>query len=435
MAPISPELKSDIDKDLTSLNDLIAAANNATRYVSDAGDDLLHFLGNVKADSTYDGINLELATSPKSTFLTGVDSRWPDIKDISRLQGSTTTRKQDLSLIKANFDSAHSSLLAALTVAGRDLQSALSALQTADAKWTAKQPNGSDHVALSSSINQVQTRNRQKEVQVAQINLTQASGALSWMISVNDSIQTSLAKVDLNSDGYKAFEQAQATLRDWQQKMTLVKQAVDRNLTQQGPDPFTMTMAATCDYAFSTTKQTVITLTATDQLPAKTAGAPTDVLSVTVECASPFTVSAGVAFSTISNKQFGIQAVATPPGSTTTTNEFVLTSNSSFHPLPIGMVSARLCEPNEKVSFHLSLGLAGNFKSQSSGGSTAEFLVGPSIALFRTMFFTPGLHIGQQASLGGGFRLGDPVPTSITTPPLQTSYKVGFGFAITFTKP
>jgi hypothetical protein len=154
-----------------------------------------------------------------------------------------------------------------------------------------------------------------------------------------------------------------------------------------------------------------------------------------MECASPFIVSAGVDFRTILTREFAIQPVASPPGSTTTINEFVLTSKSSFHPLPIGIVSARLCEPNEAVSLHLSLGMAGNFNSQNAGGSSAEFLVGPSIALFRTMFFTPGLHIGKKSILGDRFVLGNPAPPNITTPPLQTGYTTGFGFAITFTKP
>ena len=174
---------------------------------------------------------------------------------------------------------------------------------------------------------------------------------------------------------------------------------------------------------------------ATDQLPDKSAVAPATVLSVTVECASPFNVSAGVAFSTIPDREYAIQPVATPPGSTTTTNQFALTADSSFHPLALGMVSARLCEPNEIIAFHLSFGLAGNFKSQNAGGSSAEFLIGPSISLFRTMFITPGLHIGRKTVLADGYTVGSPVPSNVTTPPLQSSYKPAFGLAITFTKP
>ena len=65
----------------------------------------------------------------------------------------------------------------------------------------------------------------------------------------------------------------------------------------------------------------------------------------------------------------------------------------------------------------------------------AEFLIGPSFSLFRTMFLTPGLQIGTKTVIGGGFNIGDTVSSNITTVPLEKSYTTGFGFAITFTKP
>jgi hypothetical protein len=99
------------------------------------------------------------------------------------------------------------------------------------------------------------------------------------------------------------------------------------------------------------------------------------------------------------------------------------------------MIHARLWELNDKISFHASFGISGNFSSQSSGGSAAEFLIGPSVAFFRAMFVTPGLYIGKEATLGDGFEVGNPVPPNITTPPVKTSYEPGFGVSITFTKP
>src|SRR5260221_11164050 len=179
--------------------------------------------------------------------------------------------------------------------------------------------------------------------------------------------------------------------------MLRIKTAWDLHSTpganqQLNPDPFMMRIAGSCDYAFSTTKQTAIPRPATDQLPGKWAAAPATVLSVTVECASPFNVSAGVAFSTIPDREFAIQPVATPPGSTTTTNQFALTADSSFHPLALGMVSARTCVPNEAIAFHLRFGLAGSFKTQITGLTDAEIPIQPSIFFFLTWYITPELH-------------------------------------------
>jgi hypothetical protein len=208
-----------------------------------------------------------------------------------------------------------------------------------------------------------------------------------------------------------------------------------KNDKTKNTDPFSEYTDADCEFAFSRTKTTAVSLTRADLMPGTTATSPETVLSVSVECTSPFTVSAGVAFSTIAESEFGIQPVATPSGSTTTINQFVSTVKSSFRPAPLGMVHARLWEPADWFSLHASFGISGNFSSQNSGGSSAEFLLGPSIAFFRTMFLTPGLYLGRQVSLGGGFKVGDPVPSNITTPPLQKSYIPAFGFSITFTKP
>ena len=140
---------------------------------------------------------------------------------------------------------------------------------------------------------------------------------------------------------------------------------------------------------------------------------PETILDVTVECTSPFTVSAGVAFSSIGQREFAIVQSSdgkNPPG---VVNKFASTATSSFHPLPLGIIHARIWEglPNtwkENLGFHASFGMAGNFKSQSAGGSDVEFLAGPSISLFRTMFFTPGVHIGHKVQIMPGIFLSVP---------------------------
>jgi hypothetical protein len=106
--------------------------------------------------------------------------------------------------------------------------------------------------------------------------------------------------------------------------------------------------------------------------------------------------------------------------------------------MPIGMVHVRLAEwGNHVYAFHGSLGVAGNFQSQSAGGSSAEFLPSVSFSFWRTMFLSIGPQIGTKSALAGGFKEGDPVPSDITTiqGQVKRSYTVGFGFALTFTKP
>jgi len=155
----------------------------------------------------------------------------------------------------------------------------------------------------------------------------------------------------------------------------------------------------------------------------------------TLTCASPFSVSAGVEFSTIPSQEFAIVKSA-GGANNTSVNKFGLTSNSSFHPLPVAIVHVRLWESrDQRFAFHASAGASGNIQGQNSGGSSAEFIMGGSFSFFRTMFVTAGLHVGTKSTLAGGFKVGDTVPSDITSVQVTKSYTTGAGIAITFTKP
>jgi len=135
-------------------------------------------------------------------------------------------------------------------------------------------------------------------------------------------------------------------------------------------------------------------------------------------------------------REFAIQESPVSPGSTTTVSKFGYSARSEVHPLPLAMVHMRFHEwQQHRYALHATFGVAANIQGTNAGGSNAEYLPGLSFSLFRTMFLTAGLHIGKQAILAGGFRVGDEVPAGVDSPPIQTSYKAGPGFAITFTKP
>lgn len=432
---IDDSLKTDVNADFRKVSDQVVLANAAMKSVSDAGLELVQFLSKSGADSLNTGIQNELSGSSDYKFMAGVNAQWSNLKDLTSLQNSVDSRKNLLTSEKTALDALQPSLLAAVNVAERDLVTASGSLKQQIIVLAGTRTSQAELDLLNTSIADLEPRI--SELGLAKRNLQFASETLNWAIAESAAMQTSLSNLDASSDKYKSFQTGQATLVLWKNYMLQLKAQLDAYQRDKVnySDPLITSFSAGCDYTFASTKKNAIKLTQVDNLPDKSAAAPTDVLSLTMECASPFTVSAGVAFSTIPNNQFAIQPVATPPGSTTTVNTFVQTSNSSFHPAPLAMVSARLCEPNETLSIHVSLGLAGNFNSQANGGSSAAFLIGPSIGLFRTMYFTPGWYIGTKPTLGSGFHVGDPVPPSVTTPPVNSSYTSGFGLAITFTKP
>jgi hypothetical protein len=65
------------------------------------------------------------------------------------------------------------------------------------------------------------------------------------------------------------------------------------------------------------------------------------------------------------------------------------------------------------------------------GGTDLEYIVGPSFSFMRTLFITPGLHIGRVPKLAGGFKLDQEVPEGISEPPIEKAWKSGF--VVTFT--
>jgi hypothetical protein len=194
-----------------------------------------------------------------------------------------------------------------------------------------------------------------------------------------------------------------------------------------------------CGVLFNRNEQTVLKLILTDRTSVFDGQAPqpqTKDNLLTVTCSSPFSISAGAAFSTIHNQQFTIVKSAPSAGGTTSVNTFGVTSDSRINPYPIALAHARLHDWDEnRYALHFSFGVGVSVKGQDSGGSNPEFMTGLSFSFLRTIYVTCGLDVGKQSQLIGGFKVGGTVPSDVTSPPVSSSYKPGFGFAITFTKP
>jgi hypothetical protein len=201
---------------------------------------------------------------------------------------------------------------------------------------------------------------------------------------------------------------------------------------------FAVHLDVPCKTLFNVNRETAVKLTVGDRIPyfdGQQMSMQTHDALVTVKCASPFSLSAGVAFSAIEQREFAIQQSPASSGAGTI-NTFGYSARSQVHPMPIAMAHMRIREwDDHRFAVHASLGVAANVQGTDAGGSNAEYLPSLSLSLFRTMFLSAGVQIGKQASLAGGFKVGDQVPAGITSPPIQTSYKAGLGFAITFTKP
>ncbi len=170
-----------------------------------------------------------------------------------------------------------------------------------------------------------------------------------------------------------------------------------------------------CSPLFNKNSQTVLKLTLMDRTPLFDQQAPTaqpkDNILV-VQCGSRFSVTAGVALSAVPNAEFAIVKGTPETGSQAAVNRFDLLADPSVHPVPMAIAHFRLRESmNHIAGVHLSFGVGVNARSQSSGGSSPEFLIGPTLSLARTLFVTIGADVGKRTDLTGGFNPKDKVPS------------------------
>jgi hypothetical protein len=239
-----------------------------------------------------------------------------------------------------------------------------------------------------------------------------------------NTFQTTLTPSMLAGDKTAAFYKALGIFHFWQNQLGTLTAG-----------SFTISSSVDCPNVFNQNRSVAVSLVQADLLPTfdGTTTSTTTAKSpfVTVTCASPFAVSAGVELSFLKTPTFGLV-----PSGTAGTNQFGITDTGTINPLPVGMVHWRAYETSSHlVALYGSFGVAAHIQGNASGSSAAEYLTGISFGFLRTIFITPGWHVGKVASLGGGYAVGAPVPSGVTAVPVQSSYKSGFGLAITFTKP
>jgi hypothetical protein len=162
-------------------------------------------------------------------------------------------------------------------------------------------------------------------------------------------------------------------------------------------------------------------------------------VSQPIEIGEPRVVlSGGFGFSTINERTIIRQQslVPGPTGALILGNRFGFENRSQFRPSGLLLLSGLitrfpLFSRRKDATFALSAGLV--FSDRNSGLAT-EFVAGPSLGLANNkMFLTLGFHAARVEELGGGFKIGDPVPTDLTDPlPLQKNWLNGLIIALTF---
>jgi hypothetical protein len=246
--------------------------------------------------------------------------------------------------------------------------------------------------------------------------------------------ETDLARIgELQTQltGLKSSGQQGNAFRESQNKLRLWLPIIEGLRTSS----FSLTAKVGCSFAFDRNKRTKVSLVKRDRM-APAGGTPSTEEIVTVVCSSPLSVSGGFGFSGLDERQIVfVQSTkdVTTNGVTAPVviNRFGFTNRSSFRTLPVLLLNTRFWEPNDTFALHISAGAAVDVKT-GEGGTDLEFVVGPSISFMRSLFITPGLHIGRVPRLTGGFEIGQEVPAGVSTPPLEKFWQKGFVTTFTY---
>jgi hypothetical protein len=143
------------------------------------------------------------------------------------------------------------------------------------------------------------------------------------------------------------------------------------------------------------------------------------------------TLSAGPIITTLPYRTYSQQSVPNPTGGGTT-NELVVNGNTN-------VLAAALLNYHFPSIPHVPTwtGLAFSIGPVYALGdapsvSKLGLFVGGSIHLYRSVFFTPGVQIGQFADFPTGFHAGSPIPPGFGTLTPVTRNTARFAFGITF---
>ncbi len=147
-----------------------------------------------------------------------------------------------------------------------------------------------------------------------------------------------------------------------------------------------------------------------------------------------FTLSLGPVISTLPSRTYEQQRAPVPAGSTTVKNILSVGNTTNVNVLGAALINYHFPRwrflPGE-MGLGLSAGPVYTLGSTPNVSALGLF-VGPTIHLTRSLFLTPGFHIGEFADFPAGFTPGAEIPTDFGTLNPVKRRTAKFAFGITY---
>jgi len=146
------------------------------------------------------------------------------------------------------------------------------------------------------------------------------------------------------------------------------------------------------------------------------------------------TLSVGPLFSALPSRSYTHQKAPVPPGSSNVNDVLVVNGNSHESILGAALINVHVPLPENTpdwLGFSISSGIVYKF-GDSPNVSALGYFGGLTFHLYRTLFLTPGVHVGQFADFPPGFYPGAIIPNQFGELTPQTRTTAHFGLALTY---
>lgn len=241
-------------------------------------------------------------------------------------------------------------------------------------------------------------------------------------------LETVLDAIECGGENHEKFEELSAQLRRWKH---ILKAA--------GAEETTRTHCIPCGFPFLTPKEHTVFLVLEDRL-AKPGTAARQVQLVKVTCPSRFSISTGIGWSGLDERDFAFVQSLRPPEATPADDPtaqqagegeeeatesqvikvFGLQNEADHSVDPAALINVRLTDWN-LYNLYATAGTVLDFDDPDSSVRFGYF-AGLSLSLSDHFVISAGVKVARLPTLAGGFELGDPVPEGVTEPPLTREW-------------
>lgn len=236
-----------------------------------------------------------------------------------------------------------------------------------------------------------------------------------------DEISKALKSLEGTSDQRKAFDDSRRKLTGWDTVLATTSDAAS----------YEQVVSTSCEQPFFKNKSVTYTVQLRDRLESDPKKAVSKQGLATVECRAAGSITGGVGFSRIPERDYAF--VSSTDGSGNLTSVIGLEDDSETTVSPVFLLNVRLANFDSRgaYAFHFGAGTALDVDHQDSGVRLG-YILAPSFSFKNTVFVTLGAKISRINRLAGGFQIGDAVPMDLTEPPVTRDWDADYFFGVTF---